>query len=148
MRLKAQELKLKVEIFSDKFQSDAKLAGVTLIGKTPEHCVLLAGGETTVKVRNPEGKGGRNQDLVLAALYEIDDKTIIASFDTDGWDNSPAAGAIGDFQTLEKAKVQGLNPQEFLEQDNSLVFFKNLRDAIITDKLPSNVSDLMIVYKK
>lgn len=148
MKKRAQELKLKVEIFSDKFQSDAKLAGATLIEKTPEHSILLAGGETIVKVKNPQGKGGRNQNLVLAALYEIDDKTIICSFDSDGWDNSPAAGAIGDFQTLEKAKAQGLNPHEFLEQDNSLVFFKNLRDAIITDKLPSNVSDLMIVYKK
>jgi len=60
----------------------------------------------------------------------------------------PAAGAIGDIETLEKAKQHGLNPHEYLNENNSLVFFRNLRDAIITDKLPSNVSDLMIVYKK
>jgi len=148
MKQKAQDMKIKAEIFSDRFESDASLAGKGLIEKTPEHSILLAGGETTVKVMNPDGKGGRNQELVLSALYELDSQTTIASFDSDGWDNSPVAGAIGDLQTLEKAKGLGLNPHEYLEQNNSLVFFKNLRDAIVTDKLPSNVADLIIVYKK
>ena len=148
MKKRADELKIENEIFSDKFQSEADLAGKALIEKTPPHYILFAGGETTVKVKNKEGKGGRNQELVLAALFELDKNTVIASFDSDGWDNSPAAGAIGDLETLKKAKTLGLNPQEYLNENNSLVFFKNLRDAIITDKLPSNVSDLMIVYKK
>jgi len=148
MKKRADELKIENEIFSDKFQSEADLAGKALIEKTPPHSILLVGGETTVKVKNKEGKGGRNQELVLAALFELDKNTVIASFDSDGWDNSPAAGAIGDLETLKKAKTLGLNPQEYLNENNSLVFFKNLRDAIITDKLPSNVSDLMIVYKK
>ena len=148
MKQKAESLGIKTEIFSDKFQSEASLAGKTLIEKTAEHSILLAGGETTVKVKNPGGKGGRNQELVLASLYDISEGTIIASFDSDGWDNSPNAGAIGDIDTLEKAKKTGLNPQDYLNENNSLVFFNNLRDAIVTDKLPSNVSDLIIVYKK
>lgn len=148
MMEKAKKINLKAEIFSDRFQSDAELAGKALIKNTPDHSVLLAGGETTVKVMNKQGKGGRNQEVVLASLYELDENTVIASFDSDGWDNSPVAGAIGDIQTLEKAKNSGLNPHEFLKDNNSLVFFKNLGDAIITDKLPSNVSDLIIIYKK
>ena len=148
MKKSAKEKGINAEIYSEKFQSEADLAGVALIEKTPEHSILLAGGETTVKVMNLDGKGGRNQEVVLSSLYNLDEKTVIASFDSDGWDNTPAAGAIGDIKTLEKAKELGLNPMEFSKEDNSFVFFKNVRDAIITDRLPSNVSDLIIVYRK
>lgn len=148
MEKRAKDLKIPTEIFSDKFQSDASLAGAALIEKTKEHSILLAAGETTLKVLNKQGKGGRNQEVILASLYSLDKNTCITAFDTDGWDNSPTCGAIADYQSLEKAKHQGLNPQNFLEENNSLVFFKNIRDAIITGRLESNVSDLFIVYKK
>ena len=148
MKEKAETQGIKTEIYSDKFQSDAELAGIALIKKTSAHSILLAGGETTVKVMNKDGKGGRNQEVVLSSLYELDEDTVIAAFDSDGWDNSPVAGAIGDIKTLEKAKKLGLNPEEYLKENNSLVFFRNLRDAIITDRLPSNVSDLIIIYRK
>ncbi len=148
MKKKAAFFKIKAEIYSDKFQSEADLAGKALIEKTPKNSILLVGGETTVKVANPNGKGGRNQEVVLSALYSLDGNTVIASFDSDGWDNTPVAGAIGDLQTLEKAKDLELNPLEFSKENNSFVFFKNVQDAIITDRLPSNVSDLIIVYRK
>lgn len=148
MKEKAESLGITAEIFSDKFQSDAELAGKALIKEAKNNSILLAGGETTVKVMNNQGKGGRNQEVVLASLYDLDDKTTIASFDSDGWDNSPVAGAIADINTLEKAKTLGINPEDYLKENNSLVFFKNLGDAIITDRLPSNVADLIIIYKK
>jgi glycerate-2-kinase len=147
MQKKAKNLEIKANIFSDKFSSDALTAFETLIQNVDSSSILLAGGETTLKVNHPEGKGGRNQASILAYLLKLDTKTIIASFDTDGWDNSIAAGAIADVSSLDKAKAKGLHPQEFLQQNNSLVFFKNIGDAIITDKLPSNVSDLFIIYK-
>lgn len=148
MKKKAEKDGIKAEIFSEKFQSEADLAGKGLIEKTPKNSILLVGGETTVKVMNPDGKGGRNQELVISSLYDIDEDTIIASIDSDGWDNTSVAGAIGDARTLEKAKNLGINPMEFSKENNSFVFFKNVRDAIITDRLPSNVSDLIIVYRK
>lgn len=147
MKNKAKELGIDSEIYSDKFESEADLAGIALIEKTKLHSLLLIGGETTVKVANINGVGGRNQEVVLSALYSLDEKTIIASFDSDGFDNSPLAGAIGDIHTLEKAKKFGLNPHEFLQQNNSFNFFKSVQDGIVTDRLPSNVSDLIIVYK-
>lgn len=147
MKKRAKELKIDCEIYSDKFESEADLAGIALIEKTKPHAILLIGGETTVKVANTDGIGGRNQEVVLAALYGLDEKTIIASFDSDGFDNSSFAGAIGDIHTLEKAKKLGINPHEFLQQNNSFSFFKNTQDGIITDRLPSNVSDLIIIYK-
>lgn len=148
MKKKAENMGIAVQILSDKFQSEAKLAAKSLIKETKENCVLLAGGETTVKVNNSKGVGGRNQEVALSALFDLDEKTTIATFDSDGWDNSEAAGAIVDSITIEKAKKLGLEPHEYLNNNNSLVFFQKLGDAIITGRLPSNVSDLFIVYKK
>lgn len=146
MKAKAVELGLTAEIFSDRFQSQANTAGKELIDKLSSG-ILLAGGETTVKVINKGGQGGRNQELVLAALPYLDEKTTIVSFDSDGWDNSPFAGAIADLLTAQKAKEMNLNPQTFSQENNSFLFFEKTGDGIITDRLPSNVSDLMIVLK-
>ncbi|MBF8250147.1 MAG: Hydroxypyruvate reductase [Candidatus Levybacteria bacterium] len=147
MQSKAKELGFNAKILTDKLQGDAKTTGKELIDKTPSKQILLVGGETTVKVVNKNGKGGRNQDLVLATLPFIDDKTTIVSFNSDGWDNSEFTGAIGDLETINKAKELNLNPKEYLDTDNSFIFFEKIGDGIVTGRLPSNVSDLMIVLK-
>ncbi|OGH39126.1 MAG: hypothetical protein A3B44_01740 [Candidatus Levybacteria bacterium RIFCSPLOWO2_01_FULL_38_21] len=146
MREKAQDLGFKTNIFSNKFQIEARKAGEILIKNAEKGTILLAGGETTVKVKG-KGEGGRNQEVVLGALSFIDGKTIICSFDSDGWDNSRFAGAIGDINTINKARGMNLEPAEFLNSNNSLEFFEKVGDGIDTEKLPSNVSDLMIVFK-
>ena len=147
MKQKAIDLHNTAKIFSDEFQADAGEAGKKLIGEAPPHSVLLTGGETSLKVTG-SGKGGRNQHLVLAALPYISNGTVIASFDSDGWDNTPACGAIADFQTVEKAKSRNLDFKKYLDDNNSFAFFKAVGDAILTDRLPTNVSDIMIVFKK
>ena len=147
MQRKAKELGFNAIIYSDKLQGEARLVGNELIDNTPPHHILLAAGETTVKVKG-KGEGGRNQELVLAALEHLGSETLIASFDSDGWDNSSFAGAIADFKTIEMAKKLKLNPQKFLETNSSFTFFEKLGDGIITGRLPSNVSDLMVVLKR
>ncbi|PIR79087.1 MAG: hypothetical protein COU26_03015 [Candidatus Levybacteria bacterium CG10_big_fil_rev_8_21_14_0_10_36_30] len=147
MNSKALELDIASEIFSDHFQGDARSAGQILISECKPNSILLVGGETTVHVTG-NGKGGRNQEVVLGALQFLGNQTTIASFDSDGWDNCESAGAIGDFQTLEKAKNLNLSIEEYLKTNNSLDFFTKTGDAISTGRLPSNVSDLMIIYKK
>ncbi|MEK7186210.1 MAG: DUF4147 domain-containing protein [Patescibacteria group bacterium] len=146
MKKKAEELGYNAEIFSDKLQGDAKIVGKELIEKTDSGRILLAGGETTVKVTG-HGAGGRNQEVVLGAVINIDEKTTISSFASDGWDNSAFAGAIGDLKTLEKAISLDLNPQTFLNNDNSLEFFEKTENGIETGRIPSNISDLFIVLK-
>ena len=146
MKQKAIDLHNTAKIFSDEFQADAGEAGKKLIGEAPPHSVLLTGGETSLKVTG-SGKGGRNQHLVLAALPYISSGTVIASFDSDGWDNTPACGAIADFQTAEKAKSRNLDFKKYLGDNDSFAFFKAVGDAILTGRLPSNVSDLMVVLK-
>ena len=147
MQEKAKELGFNAIIYSDKLQGEAKYVGKELIDNTPPHHILLAAGETTVKVKG-KGAGGRNQELVLNSLAYLGNDTLIASFDSDGWDNSSFAGAIADFKTIEMAKKHNLNPQKFLDTNNSFNFFEKVGDGIITGRLPSNVSDLMIVVKK
>lgn len=147
MAKKAKEFGYKTLIYSDQFQGEAKFVGKELIEKTPPRTVLLAGGETTVKVKG-KGIGGRNQELVLGALPYLSQDTVIAFFDSDGWDNSSFAGTIADYETINKAKKLNLNPQEFLETNNTFPFFEKLGDGIITGRLPSNVSDLMVVVRK
>ncbi|MBP9718996.1 MAG: DUF4147 domain-containing protein, partial [Candidatus Levybacteria bacterium] len=146
MEEKANELGVKPRIYSDKFQGDAKVVGEQLIRETQANEVLLVGGETTVKVTG-SGKGGRNQTLVLAALPFVKDDTLIVSFDSDGMDMYHFAGAIGDKETVATAQKLGLDEKAYLDDDNSYEFFDKTGDGIWTDKLESNVSDLMIVAK-
>lgn len=151
MKKKADELGIRSQIYFDAVQGEARIVGTELIKTAQPNAVLLAAGETTVTVRNKQGEGGRNQELVLGALsnstIEQLNNVTIASFDTDGWDNSEFAGAIGNFQTVEHAKKMNLNLEEFLNNNNSFDFFQKTGDAIITGRLSSNVSDIMIVFK-
>ncbi len=147
MEKTAKKFGYKTLVFSDKLQNEARAAGKILIEKTPDKSVFLAGGETTVKVMDKNGKGGRNQELVLAALPYLNSNITIASFDSDGWDNTEFAGAIGDTLTVQKIKGLGIDPKDFLEHNNSFSFFEKTKDGIITGRLPSNVSDLMVVLK-
>lgn len=146
MTEKAKELGVEVKTLSDKFEHEAKTAAEELINQTPPNSILLAGGETTVKVTGG-GAGGRNQEVVLGALENIDDHTIICSFDSDGWDNSHLSGAIGDSNTKKKAEELKIDIKNALDSNSSLDFFEKTEDGIETGRLPSNVSDLFIVYK-
>lgn len=133
---------------SNGIEGEAKVLGKSLIENSPSHTVIAAGGETTVKVNNPNGKGGRNQELVLGVVESLGNQITIASFDSDGWDNTEFGGAIGDFKTLEKAKELNLNMQEYLSQNNSFEFFQKTGDGILTGRLPTNIADLIIILKK
>lgn len=146
MEKKAEQSGIQTTIFTDKFQGEARNAALELIGKQSGIGMTLAGGETTVTAKG-DGKGGRNQEAVLSALLNLPDKMLVTFFDSDGWDNSEAAGALCDNETKRKVSEQNLNPQEFLGDNNSFPFFQQVHDALMTDRLPSNVADLMIVWR-
>lgn len=145
MNQEAKTLGYKSFIFSDRIQGDAKKVGLKLIEQTPPGKILIAGGETTIKVIG-KGKGGRNQALALACLPIMDD-TLVLAFDSDGLDYWHFGGAIADKETGEKSGRAGLNPKEYLTNDDSGTFFEKIGDGILTDKLGSNVTDLIIVLK-
>ena len=108
---------------------------------------ILAGGETTVTVTGT-GRGGRNGELALNAAFGLAglEGVALASFGTDGIDGlSDSAGAIVDGLTIERAKEMGLNPLDFLRNNDSHNFFKQLNDLIYTGPTGTNVNDVIIM---
>lgn len=107
---------------------------------------LISGGEVTVKVTNG-GVGGRNQHFALYCAQKIGGESITAlSAGTDGIDgNSPAAGAVADGSTMERAKAAGTDPAAALSTFNAYSLFDKLGDAIITGPTGNNVRDLRIL---
>lgn len=147
MEKKAKELGYNCYVMTDRLQGDARELGKQLLNETPNGQILLAGGESTIKITG-HGKGGRNQALVTSAFPLIQGDTVLASFDSDGWDFYGYAGAIADKDTLKKIEEQQLDVKNFLNDDNSYELLEKIGDGIDTGKLESNVSDLFIVLKK
>jgi glycerate 2-kinase len=107
---------------------------------------LISGGEVTVKVTNG-GIGGRNQQFALACAEKIAGENIaVLSAGTDGIDgNSPAAGAVVDGTTVERAKSQGLDIGKALEKFDAYPLFSALGDMLETGATGNNVRDLRIL---
>ena len=107
---------------------------------------LISGGEVTVKVVKG-GVGGRNQQFALACVEKIAGENItVLSAGTDGVDgNSPAAGAVVDGTTLERARGRGLDALAALANFEAYPFFKALGDAIETGPTGNNLRDLRIL---
>jgi len=108
---------------------------------------VLSGGETTVTVRG-HGMGGRNQEFVLAAAIAIEgfDGITVFSAGTDGIDGpTPAAGAIADSQTIASARALGLDPQVFLDDNDSYHFFERMKSLVITGPTGTNVMDVRLI---
>jgi hydroxypyruvate reductase/glycerate 2-kinase len=106
--------------------------------------MLLFGGETTVTLHG-NGKGGRNQEMALAALREMkgSPRFVFFSAGTDGIDgNSDAAGAIVDCRSWEKAKELGLKIDDYLSRNDSYHFFTQTGDLIRTGPTGTNVMDI------
>ncbi len=108
--------------------------------------LFLSGGETTVTVKG-KGRGGRNQELVLAAALVIDgrDSTVVASIGTDGIDGTTdAAGAFADGSTVERGRAVGMNARNYLKDNNSFAFFERIGDLIRTGPTGTNVMDIQL----
>lgn len=108
---------------------------------------LLSGGETTVTLRG-SGLGGRNQEFALAAVKDIAEagRIVLLSAGTDGTDGpTDAAGAIVDANTAACAMQAGLDPNQYLAQNDSYHFFQKLNDLLITGPTHTNVMDVKIV---
>lgn len=107
---------------------------------------LISGGEVTVKVTNG-GVGGRNQQFALACAEKISGENItVLSAGTDGVDgNSPAAGALVDGSTLERARSRGLDMSAALGKFDAYPLFSALGDAIETGPTGNNLRDLRIL---
>lgn len=107
---------------------------------------LLFGGETTVTLGPSPGKGGRNQELALAAAMALDGwpQVTVLSVGTDGTDGpTDAAGAFADGTTVLRASSMGWKVLEALDGHNAYPLLEALGDLVITGPTRTNVMDLI-----
>jgi hydroxypyruvate reductase len=154
---RAKQLGFAPFILTDKMNGEANEEAKKLVSylRTQSYkrpTCLLMGGETTVTIKG-QGKGGRNQQFVLAALYELmqfsEDQSpipLILSAGTDGSDGpTEATGAMIDEETIRKTQALGLDVFQYLENNDAYSFFTQAGGHIITGATQTNVMDLVVV---
>jgi glycerate 2-kinase len=110
-------------------------------------CVLLSGGETTVRVRG-NGSGGRNVEFLLALGLALDGHPGIHALagDTDGVDGMvEIAGALLTPDSLVRARKIGLQARASLDDNNAHGFFSALGDSVVTGPTLTNVNDFRAI---
>jgi glycerate 2-kinase len=109
---------------------------------------IVAGGETTVTLRGA-GRGGRNQELALAAasaLSGLPDLALVA-LATDGGDGpTDAAGAVATGSTIARGRALGLDHGAHLAQNDAYPYFAALGDLLLPGPTATNVNDLSFLF--
>ena len=142
------------EILTNELQGEAREVGVRLAKhlrdetsmRTRPFC-LIAGGETTVTLRGL-GKGGRNQELALAAVRELSglENVMLIALATDGDDGpTDAAGAVATGASAQRAESLGVDATDHLSRNDAYVCFDGLGDLIRTGPSGTNVNDLIFL---
>ncbi len=156
----AGRLGYRVAVLTTSLEGEAREVGRVVAGlareeaqrsrPVPKPACLVLGGETTVTVRG-QGRGGRNQELALAAALGIEGLPglLVAAFATDGRDGpTDAAGALADGFTVKRARHLGLDPRRLLDENDSYAFFDSLDDLVRTGPTGTNVNDLVLVLAR
>jgi glycerate 2-kinase len=151
-REKASELGFPTRILTHRLEGEARSAGrrlaESLLRKSGPAC-LLAGGETTVDIQG-DGRGGRNQELALAAALTLEGTSgcAVMALATDGVDGpTPAAGAIVTGDSVPRARQLGLDPEGALDDNDSFPFHEALGSLLITGPSGTNLNDLVVGLK-
>ena len=110
-------------------------------------CVIVSGGETTVTVRG-NGRGGRNAEFALSLAIDLRSAADIYAIacDTDGIDGTEDnAGCWVTPATLNLAAAAGLEPGDFLANNDGYSFFDALGALIVTGPTQTNVNDFRAI---
>ena len=110
-------------------------------------CAIIAGGETVVTLKGG-GKGGRNQELALAAAKGIAglDETLVFSLGSDGTDGpTDAAGGIVDGKTAARLKEHGLDIDKALADNDAYHTLGAVNGLIVTGPTGTNVNDVTVI---
>jgi hydroxypyruvate reductase/glycerate 2-kinase len=156
----ARRLGYRVVHLSSFIEGEAREVGIVLGGIArgvrdqhrpiaPPACIV-GGGETTVTLEPGYGKGGRNQELVLAALQHLRTAgmhdMVLLSGGTDGEDGpTDAAGAIADAEVVRSAARHGLDAADYLRRHDPYPFFDAAGGLIRTGLTDTNVTDVQVM---
>ena len=154
----AQRADYRTLVLSSRIQGEAREVAKVLAAVVQEiaasgqplsrPAALLFGGETTVTVRG-KGKGGRNQELALAALLALEGLEAPYAFlsgGTDGTDGpTDAAGAVFGPAIWEQIRAKQFDPRAFLADNDAYHFFEPAGGLLKTGPTGTNVMDIGIV---
>jgi glycerate-2-kinase len=157
-RVAAERLGYRVVLIDEPTLGEARAAGPMIVARareragSPDRTCVISSGETTVHVRG-QGRGGRNQELALAALASLASSRspmTLVSLGTDGVDGpTDAAGAVADERSLSRATALGLPAVDaVLAANDAYTFFDRLDDLVRTGPTGTNVGDLQIVLTR
>lgn len=147
-----RELGYEPVILTDQLCCQAKEAGSFLASILKSHAgsgrrlAFIAGGETVVQLTG-KGKGGRNQELALAAAEGIRNISGAAVFSvgSDGTDGpTDAAGGYVDYQSAEELGSRGIRVYEVLQQNDAYHGLQAIGGLIMTGPTGTNVNDVAV----
>ncbi len=142
---------IEVHILSDALEGESGECARMHIEKIRKYntpCLILSGGETTVKVRG-NGRGGNNGQFALEALKALGAQKHIygLSADTDGIDGSEDnAGAFFYAALADKAQQKGLDIESYIANNDSYGFFERVDGLLVTGPTQTNVNDFRAIY--
>ena len=140
-------------LLTDRLTCEAREEGSFLASVARTHAndgknlAFLAGGETVVHLTG-SGKGGRNQELALAAALGIEglSNALILSAGSDGTDGpTDAAGGIVDGGTAEAMRLRGVDPAQALRDNDSYRALQAADALLITGPTGTNVNDVSLI---
>ena len=147
-----RELGYEPVMLTDQLCCQAKEAGSFLASVLKTHAdtgknlAFLAGGETVVQLTG-KGKGGRNQELALAAAVGIDgiEGAAVFSVGSDGTDGpTDAAGGYVDYTTAAELQAQGVEIFDVLKQNDAFHALQKVGGLVITGPTGTNVNDVAV----
>lgn len=150
----AQEMGYRVTNLGDRLQAESRHLGAShaalarRLAADGSARAILSGGETTVTVAEPDGRGGRNLEYLLGLAIALDGLPGVSALacDTDGIDGTEdAAGAAIFPDTLARAATLGLDPLDHLRRNRSYDFFERLGDLVVTGPTLTNVNDFRVI---
>ena len=143
-------------ILTDEMTCQAKEAGSFLGAIARSHqdsgksLAFIAGGETVVCITG-KGKGGRNQEIALAAAEKIAGlkDTAVFSVGSDGTDGpTDAAGGYVDGTTKEILQKKDIDIFQVLKDNDAYHALEKTNGLIITGATGTNVNDVAVVLIK
>ena len=151
-----RELGYEPVMLTDQLCCQAKEAGSFLASVLKTHVgsgknlAFLAGGETVVHLTG-KGKGGRNQELALAAAVGISNipGAAVFSVGSDGTDGpTDAAGGYVDYTTADEFKAQSIEIFEVLQQNDAFHALQKVGGLVYTGPTGTNVNDVAVALLK
>ena len=155
---RAREAGVQAHILSDEIEGESRDVGrvhaalARAVARRGEPfarpCVILSGGETTVTVRGPGGRGGRASEFLLGCALALQGEpgVHVLAADTDGIDGiEHNAGAIVTPDTLARAAARGLKAAEHLDRHDCFSFFEQLGDLVVPGPTYTNVNDFRAI---